>query len=158
MESVEYSRWKIECDRDATRAAYALVPAGTPERCGCLHCRNFAAARTQVYGQPMLAIFDRLGIDREREAEVYHNARLAPGLHSYGGWFHFVGILVSGADSRRPIRDDLWTRDLQSATPRLSVGFTAGVQLVPASFKGLQLVQFEFTAEVPWVLHDPEPE
>src|SRR6202011_4967756 len=117
------------------------------------HCRNFAAARTQVYGQPVLAIFDRLGIDREREAEVYHNARIAPGLHSYGGWFHFVGILVSGADSRGPIRDDLWTLDLQPATLRLSVGFTAGVRLVPASFKGLQLVQLEFTAEVPWVLH-----
>jgi hypothetical protein len=112
----------------------------------------------QVYEQPVLAIFDRLGIDREREAEVYHNARIAPGRHSYGGWFHLVGILVSGADSRRPIRDHLWTLDLQPATPRLSMGFTASVALVPASFKGLKVVQLEFTAEVPWVLHDPEPE
>jgi len=158
METIEFSRWKVDCDSEATRAAYALIRQGAPEVCGCLHCRNFVAARSQVYGPQVLALFDRLGVNSEREAEVYHNARVAPALHSYGGWFHVVGTLVSGADGKQRVADDVWTFDYQPAAPRFSLGFTVDSQLVPGPFKELNLVQLEFSAEVPWVLDDPDTE
>jgi len=38
------------------------------------------------------------------------------------------------------------------------LGFTVDSQLVPGPFKELNLVQLEFSAEVPWVLDDPDTE
>ena len=49
----------------------------------------------------------------QKDAEAYHNARLAPGRHDYGGWYHFVGQLTVDGDfaavtsgrALRPVRD-----------------------------------------------------
>ena len=38
-----------------------------------------------------------------KEAEIYHNGQVRPGIHSYGGWFHFVGTIETG--------DDGWSAD-----------------------------------------------
>ena len=95
MEYVVFGRWQLETEREATRRAYAHLEAGGPERCGCAHCRNFAAARMEVYPVKVHRLFEDLGIDFTKEAEVYHMVRLRPGLHQYGGWFHCVGRVES---------------------------------------------------------------
>src|SRR5258708_33550427 len=118
MKSVTFARWEIECDAAITRDLFSRVRSGAPERCGCTHCLNFAAAREQVYRVDVIRLLDSLGIPLDREAEVYHTHRVAPGRHHYGGWFHFVGRILSRGDAARQIgtteAGPVWGFDLES--------------------------------------------
>jgi hypothetical protein len=99
VQSVRFGRWEISSDAESTRKVYASISIGGPEECGCEPCLNFAAARAGIYPAEVLALFEKLGIAPNREVEIYHMARLSSGKHLYGGWFHFVGSILSGADA-----------------------------------------------------------
>jgi hypothetical protein len=130
---------------------------GGPEECGCQPCLNFAAARDQIYVPELVTLLEKLGISRSREVEIYHMARLESGRHLYGGWFHFVGSIVSGADAAKQIAEKTWQPDLEEVGEYFSLGFSSRLELVREPFAGLSLVQLEFTAKVPWVLATVEP-
>src|SRR4051812_22566967 len=102
MERMVFGRWHISYDPDATRGAHNAVALGSSEECGCCHCLNFIETRAHVYPPEVLRLFDRLGIDFRKEVEVYQLARLDSGLQLYGGFFHFVGSIDTGADAIRP--------------------------------------------------------
>jgi hypothetical protein len=157
MDIVRFGRWEVLCDSEATRTAYAGVFLGSPEECGCEPCQNFAASRGQIYTPNILALLRKLGISSNREAEIYHLARLASGRHLYGGWFHFVGSIQSGSDATKQIAENAWQPDLEEADRYFSVGFSSHLALVQKSFSGFPLVQLEFSAEVPWVISALEP-
>jgi hypothetical protein len=144
------------CDPEATRRAFAAVPVGSPESCGCGDCLNFAAARDLAYPPEIRAAFERLGIDYRKESEIWHTHRDESGLHHYGGFFHFVGSLQSGKDAEELLGSGIGTFDLEQMGQYFSFGFTSKAQLVPDSFKGSQPTQFEFQAAIPWVLNTPE--
>jgi hypothetical protein len=84
-------------------------------------------------------------------------AGLKSGRHLYGGWFHFVGSLISGADAAKKVAEHTWQPDLQKISEHFSLGFSSRSQLVRPPFKDLPLVQVEFTTEVPWILNLPAP-
>ena len=157
-ERVRFGRWEVEVDRDKTIEAYSRIGVGSPESCGCLHCRNFASARIEAYPPQVREIFNKLGIDPAREAEIYYNGPLKNGLHLYGGWFHFVGRTFHGDDAHKQISENTGTLDLEDIEGRCQLGVTENVQLVPEEFVGLELVQLEFLAEIPWVLEQPPEE
>jgi hypothetical protein len=157
LKQLEYGRWTLSIDPAATKAAYAKVISGGPEECGCEPCLNFAAQRHEIYSPAVIALFESLGIQSNREVEVYHMARLESGKHLYGGWFHFVGTIVSGAEAAKQISENTWRRDLEIESEDFSLGFISRVELVREPFKGLQLVQLEFTSHVPWILAAKEP-
>jgi hypothetical protein len=104
-----------------------------------------------------IALFEKLGIPPNREVEVYHMARLTSGRHLYGGWFHFVGSILSGGEAWKEVGENLRHPDLEEADENFSLGFTSRVVLVREAFAGLPLVQLEFTAKAPWVLPLGEP-
>ena len=158
MMSVYFGRWELRCDPQSTRDAYARVLVGSPEECGCEHCLNFAAARDQAYPSQALALFEQLGVPFNREVEIYHMAKLDSGRHLYGGWFHFVGSIISGSDAARQVSENLWQPDLEATTEHFSLGFSSRLELVRDAFAGRGLVQLEFTAKVPWVLAKAEPD
>ena len=87
LRSIEYGRWVIGSDPDATRIAYAELTRGSPEECGCDPCLNFAAQRNKIYSPRALALFELLAIQPDREAEIYHMTRLESGKHLYGAGF-----------------------------------------------------------------------
>jgi len=144
-----FGKWKYSVDRDATRLAYREAGRGGADTCDCNGCRNFRIARDRVFPPEFLALLDQLGVDPHKDGEVYHVARLAPGRHLYGGWYHFIGSLDETGDFP-PV--DLGPRDFRvwmcrAAAPRLS------------SLKDKPAVQLEFSAEaVPWLLDEPDPE
>jgi hypothetical protein len=105
----------------------------------------------------VLALFENLGISRNREVEVYHMARLSSGKHLYCGWFHFVGSIVSGAEAWKEVAANLRQPDFEEVNENFSLGFTSHLGLVRQAFAGLTLVQLEFTAKVAWVLATTEP-
>ena len=157
MERFTFGRWEIDCDPDATRRAYAAIKAGGPEECGCDPCKNYVAARPQIYSSKALALFDRLGISPSLEVEVYHLCRLESGKHLYGGWFHFAGAIASGRDARKQVREGVWQPDLETVDEHFSLGFSSRVALVRQPFRGLSLVQLEMEIRLPWVIASPEP-
>jgi hypothetical protein len=146
MEILELRGWRVEYDRTATVAAYARAPANGPESCGCAPCRNWAANRSALLPQGFRALLDRLGIQFDREAEVYHNARLESGLRYYGGWYHFVGRVLFGERECSP----------NVAFGPLAVFFHSQPALLPEAFAGQPVVQLEIEAEVPWLSAIPE--
>jgi hypothetical protein len=157
MEKISFGRWELEVDSEATKQAYNKVPKGGPEECPCEPCKNFIAARERVYPAEVLALFDKLGISFSREAEVYHMARLQSGKHLYGGWFHFVGTILSGADAAKQVAENVWRPDLENVTDDFSLGFRSCAELLRKPFEGKPIVQVEFTANVPWIISGPEP-
>ena len=157
MESIRFGRWELSCDPESTRKAYAALSIGGPEECGCDPCLNFAAARGEIYRPEILALLEKLGILPNREVEIYHMARLESGRHLYGGWFHFVGSIISGADAAKQVAENVWQPDLEGTSEYFSLGFSSRLELVREPFAGLPLVQLEFTAKVPWVLATTEP-
>jgi hypothetical protein len=157
VESIHFGRWQLSCDPESTRKAYAAVSMGGPEECGCEPCLNFAAARDQIYVPQLVALLEKLGISPHREVEIYHMARLKSGRHLYGGWYHFVGSIISGADAAKQVAENIWQPDLEETSEYFSLGFSSRLGLVREPFAGLLLVQLEFTAKVPWVLATAEP-
>jgi hypothetical protein len=93
-----FGMWEFTNDRTATIDAYARIERGGSDTCSCIGCRNFVAARDNVYPSEFIALLNSLGIDSRKDGEVYHNAQLSPGRHDYGGWFHFVGTLEKTGD------------------------------------------------------------
>ena len=158
MNTVKFARWELESDPLMTRDIFGRLLTGAPEACGCAPCRNFAASRNQAYPADVTRLFELLGIAMDREAEVYHTHRIAPGKHHYGGWFHFVGTIVRGSDAAKQIgTTSAWSFDLEEVSPAFKMGFTRRIGLLKAPFKGHPIVQLEFQAEVPWLLSEPEP-
>jgi hypothetical protein len=140
-----FGQWKYTADRDATILAYSRAERGWVDKCDCVPCKNFRVARAQALPAKFLALLDELGIDPRKDGEVYYNARLAPGRHCYGGWYHFIGTLDETGDF--PVVD-------------LGDGFTAWMcrAYTPTlpSLKGMPAVQVEFLAKaVPWLLDEP---
>jgi hypothetical protein len=151
MKQLIFGRWRLCCDREATRRAYDCIKIGGPEACGCCYCRNFAADRSQIYPAEVRALFDGLGIDFTKESEVYEMGRLESGLRQYGGWFHCVGRIEAEGE-------EIEKFDLEGGTGPFSFYFHDKPNLVPACFQGSPLLQLEFNAQVPWVLQEPEPD
>jgi len=149
-------------DRSETARAYSQAAGGGADHCECSGCRNFRLARDRVYPTKFLALLDTLGIDPRKEAEAYHNGRLAPGAHHYGGWFHFVGTLdVDDAEQVVALGNGFHAKAVKHVV-ELGAGFTAWMTRADAprlpALEGFALVQLEFCAEnVPWLLDEPEP-
>src|SRR5262245_32030902 len=131
MERLELHGWKILYDRAATQAAYAKVPIGGADSCGCDPCRNWVQSRDRLLPPELRALLDQLGIAPDRDAEVYHCARLESGLHSYGGWYHFVGQVLEGDRKDSP----------HIAFGAFSVFFHSKPALLPEAFTGYPVVQ-----------------
>jgi hypothetical protein len=156
--TVRFGRWSLRPDRDKTREAYAQLPSGSAEKCGCNICKNYAAAREEVFDGEARRVLDLLGIDYRREAEVLHQHRIAEGRHAYSGRFHFIGAIESGRDAAAPRGNGLFALELEPANERVSFGFTARTQQLPSVFAGEgQVVQVEFEAIAPWLLAIDEP-
>jgi len=141
MEELRLGDQLARYDRAATVAAYIALPTGGADRCGCVHCRNFAAQRTDAYPQAFRALLDNLGIDPSKEGEVYDMmGPFEANIRPMGGWFYFVGQLIEKGERLVEAGDfKYW---FQPAFPR-----------APACF-GKQVSAIEFTTQVPWVLNE----
>jgi hypothetical protein len=97
-----------------------------------------------------------MGIDPSKPAELMHWYREPSGLYLTGGWFHFIGHIVSGADAHEH-SDGSGLLQYQPLAPGIEVGLSRHISLLPETFPELAVSQLEFQTHVPWVLTDAEP-
>jgi hypothetical protein len=141
MEELRLGDQLIRYDHEATVAAYSAAPSS--DRCGCVHCRNFAAQRDTVFPPEFRALLTLLGIDPNKEGALYDKVgpfdlRIRP----TGGWFYFVGELTKPGQKLMQAGDfQYW---FQPSFPRPPVCFGESVGAI------------EFSLDVTWVL-DEDP-
>ena len=130
-------------DRDATINLYqkTITVAGS-ETCDCIPCKNFAAQKENVFPVEFLALLEQLGIDWAKEWEAFEydwNESNTSEPVLYGGWFLFVGKLVSGSETPPALRDGFafW----------VATSFPTGTLESPA-----RLCAVQFLTRIPWVL------
>lgn len=142
MQELRLGDQLIRYDREATITAYKALPSGHADTCPSITCRNFAVQRATIYPQAFRALLDQLGIDPDKEGEVYD--KVGPfddKIRPTGGWFYFVGELIEKGERLMQVGDfQYW---FQPSFPR-----------PPASF-GEFVAAIEFAVQLPWVSDEP---
>ena len=141
MEELRLGDQLIRHDREATAAAYSSLSSGGADRCTCIYCRNFAAQRGAIYPPAFRELLDQLGIDPNKEGEVFDLVGPADWkIRPTGGWFYFVGEFIEKGEKLMQAGNfQYW---FQPSFPR-----------PPACF-GEPVLAVEFSAQVPWVLNE----
>jgi len=124
----------IRFDRAMTVKAYEGITEGGADECTCGFCQKFRKSRAIVYPAAFLSLLEELGIDRNKEGEVYENYTDEQGICNFGGWFFFTGqILESG--------------EHQVETDGMTYWFGSGRSLPRSEGEfGLDLLALQFTA------------
>lgn len=147
MAHLSYRNWIFDRDVEATCKAYGGIDVGGAESRACYLCRNFLATRPDVFPGEFLDLFLQLGIDHRKEAESYQIVRLAPNLHLYGMWFHFVGQIIRQTAAPLTLNENI------------TIDFMIRSDLAAKSFANLPFVQVEITLEAAWTLaQEKEPD
>ncbi len=157
MKILTIDRWQVMCDFEATVAAYTAGDKWGKKFCSCQTCENFFVAIDQAYPPEFLSILGQVGIRAGQETEVYHFCRMDTGLHSYGGWFYFVGSLLSGDDGLKKVTETLWKHDAVQMTESFNYLLTSQPNWIPSPFEKKSIVTVEFNTEIPWLLDADEP-
>lgn len=153
METLHIGRWTVQVDVERTLEAHSQLTTSGAVECGCAGCMNFDAQRADVLSGRFGSLLAALGIRPPWEVEVVNFGEVESGLHAYSLWYHFVGTVVSGAPAWKPVEGptDMRAQDFEPQGG-WSVGCHTEARLVRPSFRGLALVQLEFSLELPWVL------
>jgi hypothetical protein len=141
------NNWKIWVNKPATIEVYNKMDFGSTDYCWCDYCRNFKAQKSRIYPENFIKILQNLGIDHLKEAEVYHIGEYQ-GMHSYGGWFHFLGQLE--LQNKPESRNHDWV----SLDEYFKFTVTDYPEVVSFIFRGKKVIQIEFNVTIPWLLNE----
>lgn len=142
MDEISSGDQRFRFDRGKTITAYAAIPTGDAEQCGCSYCMNFAAQRSSIFPNEFRSLLETIGIDPAKEGEVYEVAPEAD-RRIYGGWFYFAGEIIKAGERNATL-------------PNFEYWFADGKRLPkPAADFGNSVAVIEFMTRVPWVLTDP---
>ena len=139
---MQFGDQTIRYDREATAAIYSMKN-GWAADCGCVGCRNLVAQRDVVYPAPFRELLNQLGIDSNKESEAVADGPLENGLHHYGGWFFFVGEVVTGGEGVSCARE----------SPLFNYCFTSGGPC-PKEFRAGPRLAVYFEAHIKWILDE----
>jgi hypothetical protein len=141
MEQILSGDQIIGSDRERTRAAYATMKKGAAERCRCPYCQNFVAQRGTVYPEKFRQLLDQLGIDPEKEGEVYEGAPEGS-IMAYAGWFYLAGEVIEPGER------------LTDAGPGFRYFFRPSHKPPTLREFGEEVLALEFSTSLPWVISD----
>lgn len=137
MKTVKIGPWTVKLDTEKTRDFYKKHHRIT-EDCSCHHCENYSLA-VDSFPEQMQTHFERLGIDPQKEGEVFVGEDDGKDMLLYMGFYHVVGELVEGPKQAVAEEDGL------------RFYFSDQTDLVPEGFPE-PVLQWEFELEVPWLL------
>ena len=152
---VKYKDWIFEVDFSRTKEIYSNLEFGSPENCKCNECLNFAKNRDKIYPSEIKELFNELGIDYNKESEIYHIVRIENGLHNYGGWFHFKGRIKEGKDCKIKLQNGGSTWESIKISENFEIAFMKDNALNNFSENEKnELIQIEFIANSEWVIDE----
>jgi len=143
MTEMQVGDQTIRYDREATAAIYSGLKNGWAEDCGRVGCRNLLAQRDVVYPASFRELLHQLGIDPNKEAEAVADGPLQNGLHHYGGWFCFVGEMVTAGKQLYAARESSYFKY-----------FFTRYGPCPKAFLDRPMLAIEFEAHIQWVLNE----
>jgi hypothetical protein len=142
MAITEIAGIQVEVDTASTKSIYASIGMGGCNKCDCAYCRNFLIQLPGLFPPEVLLFFAHAGIDPNKDAEVYEQGELRPGIHSYGGEYYFI--------CNAPPKTDVVT--LQGG---FQFAFTSPSPLAQTQFRNSKgACCFYFTCEVLWALSE----
>jgi hypothetical protein len=143
----KYRNWVLEAERSQTQSLYKNANVWGAESCGCGTCLHFISLRSEIYPNEVRNLFEKLGIDINKEVEV---CDFGDGETEYifSWWFHFIGDIVEGGDCEVPLAEGGFTRELSEIDDVLSIGFTRNISL-PFVKEQQGLIQIELMTTVP---------
>lgn len=129
-------------DVSATRKIYSSIKRGGAAECGCDFCNNFVSQIPDAFPQEVLVLFENLGIDPLKDAEVYE---LGPGIIDqnkklYAGEYYFVS--ENPPDIQRVQLSDDFEICVQEPSPLMQDEFLQN--------KNSKCLYFQ--CEIPWLL------
>lgn len=134
----------IRYDREATAEIYETMNNGWAEDCGCVGCRNLIAQRDLIYPVAFRELLKLIGVDSNKEAEAVADGPLDNGLHHYGGWFYFVGEMVTVGEGLVVVSD----------APHFGYFFFRHGRMGPKEFRNVPYLGIEFVAHFKSVLDE----
>ena len=140
--SLTFDSFTLDHDAATTRRVYADVGPGGADTCICSMCRNWRAIRDDVLPTEFLELLETLGVDYLKDAEVVHFYRREDGLHSYSGWYHAIGVIVSATRH--------WGTEFDGVDVGIAV--SDGTDLAYEELLAYPLVRVSFSGYFPWVL------
>jgi hypothetical protein len=141
MQEIHLGDQIIRYDCERTRTAYAGMKTGSTQSCGCRFCRNFVAQRNLVYAEQIRQVLDRLGIDPEKEGDLFEEGPEGS-LVRYCGWFHLAGEVIQAGERMTDGGAGLQYFFRASYRPRALADF------------GEEVLVLEFSTKLPWVISD----
>ncbi len=153
---IHIGKYVLDVDVEATRQSYMALPLIT-ESCGCELCENYFTA-TDKFPDVVIQLFESLGVDVRRAAEVFGICCEDKTEFSYGGFYHIVGKIVSQKESLYfQVSEKVWKQNPEmvvSVTDKFLIWFTEECSLVPDGFPE-QRLQMEISFDIPWALERP---
>ena len=143
MTEMQVGDQTVRYDREATAAIYASLRNGWAEDCGCVGYKNLTAQRDVIYPASFRELLNQLGIDPNKEGEAIADGPLENGLRHYGGWFFFVGEMVTAGERLSHASD----------SPYFNYFFTRGGPC-PKEFRDGPKLGIEFEAHIKWILNE----
>ena len=137
---IEVGDYVLEVDPIKTKNTYQSIKCGGAKTCGCTYCLNYLSVIQKAFPPPVLAFFSQAGIDIQKDAEVYEQGEILPGIRSYGGEYYLWGSVISEVKKE------------QILGKGFSFTFMQPTPLVQEQFKKAGALCFMFNAELPWVL------
>lgn len=146
MEKITFKDWVFLTDKTYNENIYQNHNF---EHCECLYCENFEAYKENIFPREVLDLFDKLGVDYRKYAEIMYIFD-ENGQYHYYGWYHFRGEF-HGVDAKIKIDDDSFQIETISITNECSLGFhyDNSQSFFPSEDT---LVQVAFDVQIPWVI------
>ena len=137
---IELGDYVLEVDPERTERTYREIQKGGAESCSCSGCKNYLAALPESLPKEVILFFSKAGIDPKKDAEVYEQGEVSPGIRSYGGEYYLWGAITS-----EPKREQVLNNNFRFA-------FMKPSPLAQKQFRSEGALCFYFHAELPWVL------
>ena len=151
--TIDFHGWHFVVDPERTREAYASILDRGAHCCSCLYCKNFVAQRECELPEDIRSLFNLVGIDPLKDAEVWQAGPLEGGYTVYGGWWHFIGEVVTEGET--PIRLKPVATGLGRDWEFVFLDKTSDLKL--SSLPTAPLVSVQMTVWLPWVLKESFP-
>lgn len=149
----DFGKFRVDVDVESTKAFYLMHGKTVLEDCGCVNCRNYYEAISQV-SDKVKSFFSSIGIDPQKSPEATWWYTDGNRVAYYSLTFHVVGTIVNAVDIYRPVGDNSFEQILENyyeIDKGFKIGFTSKSVLLEKDFPK-PCIQLEIDAHLPWVI------